>query len=225
MADHEKIKLIRASLPGLFISLAMVIIMIWDYYGSIQTGFLGVHPLHADGLPGIITAPFIHGDFDHLYSNIIPFVVLSTFLFHFYNNIAWEVFIISWILTGLLVWLGARGGWHIGASGVVYALAAFHVSSGIVRLDQRLMAISFLTIFLYGGMLWGIFPEFFPGKRISWESHLSGMIVGIILAFYYRKEGPKKKSYVWEDEEDDIDDDDAYWKTGHTGGKADIRYE
>ncbi|MDO9511725.1 MAG: rhomboid family intramembrane serine protease [Bacteroidales bacterium] len=229
MANVEKYKLINAALPGMFFGIIMSILMVWAYYGHIDIGFLGIHPLHTDGLPGILTAPFVHSGFDHLYSNLIPFIFLSALLFHFYRSIAWEVFSLIWIITGTLVWMGARENWHIGASGVVYGLAVFHVSSGIVRRDNRLMAISFLTIFLYGGMLWGIFPEFFPGKRISWESHLAGAITGLILAIYYRKEGPVKMIYHWDEDEDDpeTDTEDAYWKdttSTHPQQGTEIRY-
>jgi len=165
----------------------------------------GVMPLHPEGLPGIILAPLVHAGLDHLFSNIIPFFFMTLLLFYFYEEVAWTVLIWSWVFPGILVWLGARESWHIGASGVVYALAAFHVVSGIVRRNPRLLAISLLMVFLYGGMIWGIFPDFFPGKNISWESHLAGLVTGLILAVYYRRRGPQAPVYSWEieDEEDE----------------------
>ena len=95
---------------------------------------------------------------------------------------------------------------HIGVSGIVYGLAAFLFLSGILRREVKLMAITLLIAFLYGGMVWGVFPQFFPREHISWESHLMGLVAGAILAVYYRNEGPQRIKYEWEDENDDDDE-------------------
>ena len=59
--------------------------------------------------------------------------------------------------------------------------------------------LSFLVIFLYGSMFWGLFPQ---QNKISWEGHLSGFIAGIIIAFLYKNQGPKRKKYQWEIDEE-----------------------
>jgi membrane associated rhomboid family serine protease len=113
------------------------------------------------------------------------------------------------------VWVFSRtDGVHIGASGLVYGIASFLFFSGIIRRDPTTMVITLLVTFLYGGMIWGIFPEFFPKERISWESHLMGLLCGLVLAWFYRDAGPPRRTYKWEeeDEEDGPDDPDAYWK-------------
>ena len=74
------------------------------------------------------------------------------------------------------------------------------------------MVVSLVIIFLYGSLVWGFFPEFFPEKNISWEGHLFGFIAGILMAVYYRNQGPVEQVHVWEDEDDDIDDENPYWK-------------
>ena len=94
-------------------------------------------------------------------------------------------------------------GVHIGASGMVYALAFFLVTISILKMEEHLMAYTLIIIFLYGSIVWGFFPSLFPDKFISWEGHLAGAITGVILAFFYRHEGPQKKEYVWEDEEEE----------------------
>ncbi len=75
--------------------------------------------------------------------------------------------------------------------------------------------------FLYGSFIWGIFPEFFPERNISFEGHFWGIIAGLIIAIYYRKLGPQKRLYSWDLEEDfedfDDEDNDAYWKVPHKG--------
>lgn len=103
-------------------------------------------------------------------------------------------------MVGIWVWVGGRSGYHIGASGLVYGLASFLFFSGVIRNDIRLLAISLLVVFLYGSMIWGIFPIF---PQVSWESHMLGGISGLVLAIYYRKYGPQKKVYEWELEEEE----------------------
>jgi membrane associated rhomboid family serine protease len=112
----------------------------------------------------------------------------------------------------------------VGASGVVYGLAAFLFLSGILRRDSRLMSVTMLIAFLYGGLVWGIFPQLFPHQPISWESHLMGLLAGTVLAVYYRKSGPQRKVYDWENEEEEDDENDEENRdqgpddTGQSGG-------
>ncbi len=81
------------------------------------------------------------------------------------------------------------------------------------------MSISFMVAFTYGSLVWGIFPELFPDKDISWESHLMGLISGAVVAWYYRKEGPQKQEYQWNDENDEEDDENAPWRLAETPAK------
>jgi len=116
------------------------------------------------------------------------------------------IFFLCWLVTGLWVWIFAVDtGTHIGASGVVYALATFHFTGGLLRREPRMMAFSLLVVFLYGGLVWGISPDFFPGKNISWQSHLLGGVAGIVIAFAFRSEGPQKKVYEWDEDDEDIE--------------------
>ena len=65
------------------------------------------------------------------------------------------------------------------------------------------MALSALVVFLYGSIMWGIFPL---KTEISWEGHLFGAIAGVLVAYNYRGEGPQRHVYEWEKEEDDTED-------------------
>lgn len=180
----------------------MWVIKLTEMMSGVSFAFLGLLPLKAKGLPGILFSPLLHADLAHLSANSAPLFVLGSALMYYYKKEAIRIFIYSWLLTGLWVWLFARGDhYHIGASGVVYALAAFHFVSGIIRREPRLMAFSLLVIFLYGSMVWGIFPDFFPERNISWESHLMGIIAGVLLAYVYRNSGPQKKVYEWPEDE------------------------
>jgi membrane associated rhomboid family serine protease len=200
----EKARLIRSAFyPAIMIGIFWVIKIAESVLG-ISFAQFGILPLQDEGLYGIICAPLLHADFAHLTANSVPFFVLASALFYFYSEIAFRVLAMSWLFTGIWVWCFARGGsYHIGASGVVYALATFHFISGLIRREPKLMAFTLLVVFLYGGMVWGVFPDFFPTKNISWESHLMGFVAGLVLAIYYRRTGPQKPVYNWDDDEID----------------------
>ncbi|MBK7478295.1 MAG: rhomboid family intramembrane serine protease [Bacteroidales bacterium] len=161
---------------------------------------LGIFPLSVKGLPGIIFSPFIHSGFRHLFNNTLPLFFLGSALFYFYSGIAVRVSLWTWFLTGLSVWLAGRPAWHIGASGLIYGLASFLFFSGILRKYFRLVALSLLIVFLYGSMVWGIFPDIY--QDVSWESHMLGFISGIILSVVYRKEGPQQPVIEWPEEDE-----------------------
>ncbi len=174
----------------------------------------GIFPQTVPGLKGIVFAPFIHGSFSHLISNSLPLLVLGSALFYFYRDVAFRVFILGLLITGIWVWIIARPSFHIGASGVLYSIAAFLFVSGIIRSHPRLMALSLLVAFLYGGMVWGIFPI---REHISWESHLMGMLSGALLALFFKEHGPQRPLYSWELEEETGEE----WE-GDDGGKDDL---
>ncbi len=192
-------------IPLLFVIIITAIHSYSTYYG-IRISNYGIYPRELKGLLGIISSPFIHGDWKHLFNNSVPLIVLGSALFHFYKRLAPRVWVYSIIYTGILVWLGGRPSFHIGASGLVYALAFFLFSSGFIRKHRPLMAISMAVVFVYGGMIWGIFPR---EEHISWEAHLYGAFNGIFWALYYREEGPQRKKYSWEIEEEVLTDLDG----------------
>jgi membrane associated rhomboid family serine protease len=123
-----------------------------------------------------------------------------------------------WLLSGIWVWFGGRSSWHVGASGVIYGLSAFLFLSGIIREVKGLAALSLVVVFLYGSMIWGVFPDLFPEEEaISWEGHLGGFVAGMAMALYYRKQGPQRKKYSWElEDQNDEEDENPYWKSTHT---------
>jgi membrane associated rhomboid family serine protease len=167
------------------------------YLLDIPTYKLGILPRNISGLIGIFTSPLIHGSFSHLISNTAPLIFMGVGIFYFYPKVAYKVFVIIYLGTGLLVWIFAREVYHIGASGIIYGFVSFLFFSGIFRKDNRSIALALVVIFLYGGLIWGVLPV---ERGVSWESHLSGAIVGVIAAFIFRKVDPPKR-YEWEDEE------------------------
>ena len=199
-AFYRKKLLLSMIIPGIFIFF-MWLVKIIEVLFEFDFSDFGIYPLTARGLPGIIFSPFIHADFKHLFNNSLPLFFLSVALFYFYSEVALKVFTWTFFLTGFLVWIAGREAWHIGASGLVYGLASFLFFSGIIRRYFRLIALSLLIVFLYGSMVWGIFPGIY--KNVSWESHMLGFFSGVVLSVWYRKEGPQKPVYRWEEEEEE----------------------
>jgi len=185
----------------LAVPLYLVIFLWLVFWFEVKNGYnfysFGIYPRTLSGLKGILFSPFIHGDIKHLYHNSAPLFVLLFSLFYFYRGIAWKVFIYGTLLTGMLTWIIARKSYHIGASGIIYFLFSFIFLSGILRKNYRLVAVSLMMIFLYGSMVWYVLPV---KESISWEGHLSGFVIGIIFAVYYRRVGPQKFQYEWEKE-------------------------
>ncbi len=196
----EKTKFLESIFyPLIFLTIIWGIKII-EIISGLNPGIIGIYPRHVPGLPGIIFAPMIHGSLAHLFSNSGPVLVLGTTVFYFYSPVAFRVVFLSWVATGILVWLAGREAYHIGASGLIYAMASFLFFSGFIRKSIELIAISLIVVFLYGSMIWGIFPLV---EGVSWESHLAGAVAGFVLAVFYRHHGPQRKRYKWEDEEDE----------------------
>lgn len=209
----EKRRFIHSLLfPFVSVLLMISVRLIEDLQGW-DLSFLGVRPLSLEGLPGIILMPFVHSSWQHLFNNVVSYFILTVALFFFYRSIAWRVMGVIWVLAGAWLWFGGRDAWHVGASGLVYGLTAFLFISGIIRRYIPLMAVALFVVFLYGSLVWGMFP-LAPNLPHSWEGHLWGFMAGLSAAIVYRKEGPQRPESP-PDESDDDDDDtdaDAYWK-------------
>lgn len=215
---------------ALFYPLLMLVAMwgmfLLQLHGFFSSCFGAIIPLAPEGLTGILLSPLLHGNYDHIISNSIPVAVLMFLLFQFYSTAATKVFFTGWLASGLLVWLlppidirtgGTYSACIIGASGLVYVLAFFLFFSGIFRRNTRLLTISLLVALYYGGLIWGMFPEEFfyqleQPSQVSWQSHLSGGVAGIILAFVFKNMGERKKKFIWEFPNYYSEKDDKLWQ-------------
>ena len=161
----------------LYLLKIMEVGMDWDF------SRLGVYPMEKRGLVGILTHPLIHSGFSHLLANTIPLFFLSWCLFYFYRGIANKIFILIWLGGGLLTFLIGKPGWHIGASGLIYGLAFFSLFQWYSpQICSTHCHFSTRHLFLYGGIIWHMFPYFSP-TNMSWEGHLSGGVIGTFCAF------------------------------------------
>lgn len=195
---QHKNRMISSLLIGLIAVMVIAIIFFIDREFDLNLSQFGVFPRDISGLKGILFYPLIHGSLEHLFNNSVPLFVLLFVLFYFYPTLAVRTVVLIYFLSGMWIWISARQNFHIGASGVVYGLASFLFFSGMFRKDNRMMAISLMVAFLYGSMVWGIFPF---QERVSWEGHLWGAVSGLALAFLYRKQGPQPKVYQWQIDE------------------------
>ncbi|MES2838009.1 MAG: rhomboid family intramembrane serine protease [Bacteroidota bacterium] len=201
--ENEKINWWNVLFFPLFFIALLWVVKYAEFVFDVSFAEFGIYPREWKGIVGVFTAPLVHGDVKHLFSNSIPLLVLGAGVFYFYRVVAFRVITFIYLATGFWVWISARPSFHIGASGVVYGLATFIFLSGVLRKNKYLMAFSLFVVFVYGSLIWGVLPL---EVGISWESHLMGAIAGIIAAVHYRKIGIQKETFDWE-REDYVDDE------------------
>jgi membrane associated rhomboid family serine protease len=157
----------------------------------------GVYPRYLPGMAGILSAPLIHGSWPHLVGNSLPLLLLGSMLIYGYPRSRWFALAGIWLLSGVGVWLFARGSYHFGASGLTHGMFFYLFVGGILRRDKRSAAILMVAFYMYGGMLLTIFPR---DPSVSFESHLFGAIAGALFAWLFRKWDPKpqRRLYSWE---------------------------
>jgi len=193
--------------PVLFIILLWLIWIVEKTWGA-DWNYWGIYPGKIFGLKGILTSPLIHADARHLFSNSVPMLVLSWCLIYFYKDLGYAVFPVLWIFSGLFTWIFGRDSWHIGASGLIYSLAFFLFFSGIFRRHIPLMAVSLVVVFLYGSMVWNMFPiAEIVDPSVSWEGHLAGAISGLLCALIFVKQGPQKPEPEEEEDEEEREEE------------------
>ena len=200
-------RLRTAFTAALAFTLLLWVLKLVEYLGGFDFSKFGIYPGQPDGLPGVLLAPFIHGSFAHLFANTAPLVVMGTMLLYGYPRAARVLLPTVYLGGGIAVWLFAREAHHIGASGLAFGMLLFIFTIGVLRREQRTIALSLLVLFLYGGMISGVIPG---AQEISFESHLSGALIGTVLAFRLRHldPAPPRKQYSWERENAEVDDSD-----------------
>ncbi|HEY3969126.1 MAG TPA: rhomboid family intramembrane serine protease [Planctomycetaceae bacterium] len=174
--------LFATSLIALIVAVYAVQVFVWP-----RVVTFGLVPRKAWGLAGILTMPFLHSNFRHLMGNLGALVVLLGFVFAFFPKRMSVVVVRVILIGGVLLWLFGRPENHVGASGLIYGLAAFVIVSGIVQRRALPVMAAVGVAALYGSSLfWGLIPVD-PG--ISWDGHLAGGLAG---AFVGQKSGRRK---------------------------------
>ena len=200
--SRDLLKLAIRLAVGFVALLSIIHLMNWSL--DLDPWPFGLRPREWSGLIGIVTSPLVHSDFAHLFANAVPLATVGAAMLFLYPHSALRVLPSVYFGSGLVVWLFGRGAVHLGASGLVYGLVSYVFVAGVLRRDRRAVAASLLVVLMYGSLAWGVLP-IEPG--VSWETHLSAAVIGVLLALALRKlDVPPRKRYVWEDQ---ITDDDG----------------
>lgn len=208
MKEHKIF--LNALYPPLVFTILIWLVFLFQYLSGTELVQYSIYPRKLNGLAGILFAPLLHGNWQHLFSNTFPMLVLGTAVFYFYKEIAYEAIGWMYLSTGLWLWVIGRDAYHLGASGLIYALAAFLFTSGLLRRNRALLTISLLVVLFYGGLVWGVFPL---NPEISWEGHLTGAVSGVVMAVFFRKHGPQN-DIEKEIDDSDLDGIEPYWLEG-----------
>ncbi len=179
---------IRQELKGvlIFIGLIWAVFLVDSLVSAFDLSHYGIRPRAWPGLEGVVAAPFLHRDLWHLISNTVPLLLLLSLLAGSRATSAWVVAGII-LLGGSLLWLGGPGNTnHIGASGLVFGLIAFHIAAGFFERRPTSILISLIVGMVYGTtLLWGVLPR--PDAQVSWQGHLFGALAGISIAYFSAK--------------------------------------
>lgn len=201
---------------SLWVVAALWFITLADQWLQLDLARFGLRPGRLSGLIGVVTAPLLHADFEHLFANTLPLAISLTAVLYLYPNSGSRVIPVIWLGSGVLAWIIGRPSLHFGASGLVYGLLAYVFFGGVLRNDMRSIAVSLMVGFLYGSMIWGVLPI---RPNMSWELHLSGAVLGALLAWWYRRwDRPPVVRYSWED-----DDRVPDWYPGEHDDEDDTR--
>lgn len=174
----------------------VAIFIIAQLINSVTAGGLiqfGLIPRTEWGLLGIFFAPFIHGSWQHLVSNLPPFIILSALLLHrtIKAYLLASLFII--IAGGLAVWLFGRNAVHIGASGWIFGLWGLLIAQGFFRRNWVDIAIALLVLFYFGTMASGLLPV---NPYISTESHIAGALAGVVYAWLTNRHNKNRSNPI-----------------------------
>jgi membrane associated rhomboid family serine protease len=179
-----------AALIMLLMLAGMWMLELLDQLSGNQLDQLGIHARELDGMPEILTAPFLHAGWDHLISNSLPFVVLG-FLVLLSGLARWLVAsLIIIVISGLTAWfLTPANTIILGASGLIFGWMTYLLARGLWSRRPAQVVIAVLVLLVYGGLIWGVFPS---GAGISWQAHLGGAVAGVLAAWLLHRRATRQ---------------------------------
>jgi membrane associated rhomboid family serine protease len=155
----------------------LIVIKLVEWMFHISFAGFGILPRTKFGAVGIVFSPLIHANSAHLLANSVPLFILLILLFWDRHYHPYWTLAMIWIGSGLGTWLIARGtAVHIGASSVIFGLAAYLIVAGLLMKSWRSALVAVLVFVFFGGIFYGVLPQ---DPTVSWEGHLCGMITGI----------------------------------------------
>ena len=173
-------------LGGFLLLLWFIEILDWLIFRGSLDAF-GIRPRSLEGLWGIFMAPLLHGGFQHLMANTLPFLVLgwlilSTRKLQHFLTISFVIVVVS----GLGTWIiGPARSVHLGASGLIFGYFGFLLLAGYFERSVKSILLAIVVFFLYGSLIWGVLPI---AEGVSWQAHLFGFIGGAIAAYFTGKQ-------------------------------------
>lgn len=174
-------EILRALRPiCVFILVIWVIEIVNLLMGHRLNLMFGLQPRAVSGLVGIPLMPFLHGGIGHLAANTLPLGILGVIGLMVAPHRFWQASLLIVLVSGLAVWVFARSGTVVGASGLIFGWFGFLVTLGIIERSTRAIIGAALVIIFYGGMIWGVLPQ--GNVKVSWEAHLFGAIAGALIA-------------------------------------------
>ncbi len=173
------------------LTISLLSILIYRYSAGlddyVQAQFFerwGLVPKSLEHFTGMWTFHFLHGSQEHLWSNISAILFLGLGIGYFYRGTDIKLYLLSFAFIGPAMWLAGRGlSPHIGASGLVYAMAAFLLGKGLINRDRPSIALALVVVLYYSGMFWSLWVRN-PG--VSWEGHFYGMLLGFVAAWLFK---------------------------------------
>ena len=181
--EQDRLRLKRAFYGSAGLVVLLLVIFIAQSYFNWRP--FAVYPRSASGLLGILTAPLLHGSWEHLAANSVAILVLGTLAGSVYPKATARALPIIWLGSGIGAWWwGYPGTFHLGASGLTHGLMFLVFVLGVLRRDKPAMAAGLIAIFFYGSMLLTILAR---EEGVSWQSHLGGSIAGLLAAFLFRR--------------------------------------
>ncbi|MEM6663657.1 MAG: rhomboid family intramembrane serine protease [Pseudomonadota bacterium] len=167
-----------------FLALIWAIELVNQLLGHGLNSTFGLRPRSITGLIGIPAMPLLHGGLGHIIANTFPLAILGTIgLMVAPRRFIAASFVIV-LISGLAVWVFARGGVVVGASGLVFGWFGLLVALGVLERSLRAILGAVIVIVIYGGMIWGVLPQ--QSVQVSWEAHLFGALAGAAAAWIFK---------------------------------------
>jgi len=177
MTTKSQSELVDALVTSLLMVGLLFLVLAAEVVFRLPLNHYGIVPRTQMGLTGILFSPLLHANLNHLLANAIPlfvllFILLSDRQYHPFRTLA-----LIWMASGFGTWLIGRGhAVHIGASSIIFGLAAFLIVAGFLIKSWRSAALAIIVFVCYGGIFYGVLPQAGP---ISWEGHLCGAVAGV----------------------------------------------
>jgi membrane associated rhomboid family serine protease len=138
----------------------------------------GLRPRRIDGLWGVLTEPFLHASYHHLFSNTVPLIMVGWVLLLSGLRTWLTVTAIVVVLGGLATWLVAPSGIIVGASALVFGWLGYLLARAYFSRKLRWIVVAVLVLFFFGTLLSNLLPSF--DAQVSWQSHVCGFAAGIL---------------------------------------------